>query len=311
MGERDWISRYFKPLAASPGAAALSDDVAALTMADHAMIITADTLIEGVHFLSSDPIESIARKLVRVNVSDILSKGAVPREALLSLGWPRGREEADLAAFAEAFGDELGLWGAQLIGGDTTTSPQGLYLSLTLTGGCGSRGPVRRSGGREGDSLWVTGEIGAACLGFRALQARRTGDPWIPAYRVPRLAPLAVADLVQDHATASMDVSDGLLGDVRTLAAASGLAAELDLGAVPFAGNAPEIEEKLELATWGDDYQVLFAAPPTSAALIASEAAETGIRVTRIGTLTAGSGLAVTLDGAPVNLPETLGFEHG
>lgn len=311
MGERDWISRYFKPLAAAPGAAALSDDVAALTVPDHALIVTADALIEGVHFLSSDPIGSVARKLVRTNVSDILSKGALPQEALLTLGWPKGRDEADLAVFAEALGDELDAWGAQLIGGDTTTSPQGLYLSLTLTGACGPRGPVRRSGGREGDSLWVTGEIGAACRGFRALQARQTGDPWVSAYRVPRLAPLTIAGLVHDHATASMDVSDGLLGDLRTLATASGLGADLDLGAVPFAGGAPDLEEMLALATWGDDYQVLFAAPATSAALIASEAAEAGIRATRIGSLVSGSGLAVTLDGATVNLPETLGFEHG
>ena len=310
MGERDWISKYFKPLAVGPGAAGLSDDVAELTAGGRSLIVTVDALIEKVHFLSTDPIESVARKLVRTNVSDILSKGARPHEALLTIGWPRNRGEAELARFARALGDDLEKCRAQLIGGDTTGSPRDLFLSLTLTGICGPRGPIRRGAARAGDSLWVTGEIGAACRGFRALQAGRSGDPWISAYREPQLAPLSVADLVQDHASASMDVSDGLLGDAGMLAAASGLAVEVDLGAVPFAGGAEGLEDRLDLATWGDDYQVLFAAPATSAAMIAREAAELGIQVTRIGSLGEGTGLTAMLNGAPVNLPETLGFEH-
>ncbi|MCA8905409.1 MAG: thiamine-phosphate kinase, partial [Hyphomonas sp.] len=134
MAERVWIAKYFAPAAVSPGAAGLLDDVAELATGSDARIVTTDALIEAVHFLRSDPPETVARKLVRVNVSDILAKGARPSEALLTLAWPQGRDEAELARFAEALTDELEHWNIQLLGGDTTSSPGGLFLSLTLTG---------------------------------------------------------------------------------------------------------------------------------------------------------------------------------
>ena len=311
MGERDWIARYFAPLVTAPGADALRDDVAELSVAGGRVIATTDALVEGVHFLPSDPIESVARKLVRVNVSDILAKGARPHEALLTLGWPPGRQEAQLARFAGALGEELERWNVRLIGGDTTASPQALFLSLTLTGICGPGGPVRRNGAKAGDVLWVTGEIGAACRGFGALEAGQLADPHIPAYREPSLAPLQATGLLQACATASMDISDGLLGDARMLALASGVAVRVDLAAVPFAGGADGPEDRLKLATWGDDYQILFSAREESSSQIAAWAAELGMKVTKIGTFNTGSGLTAHLDGTAVNLPETLGFEHG
>ena len=311
MGERDWISRYFKPLASAPGADALRDDVAELSVSGGPVVATVDALVEGVHFLPDDPIGTVARKLVRTNVSDILAKGAEPLEALLTLGWPGNRPETELARFAEALGEELGRWGARLVGGDTTASPQGLFLSLTLTGQCGPGGPIRRSGASAGDALWVTGEIGAACLGYRALREERADDPYVEAYRVPQLAPLAITGLLRECATGSMDVSDGLLGDARMLAEASGVSVTVDLDAVPFAGGVSGLEERLALASWGDDYQVLFAAPPSATDRIQAYAKERALKITQIGTFAPGSGLTAMMDGAPVNLPETLGFEHG
>ena len=310
VSERDWISRYFAPLVSAPGAAALRDDVAELS-ASGRMIVTTDALVEGVHFLPDDPIETVARKLVRTNVSDILAKGGRPHEALLTLGWPTGREEDQLARFAAALGEELALWGASLIGGDTTASPQGLFLSLTLTGTCGPEGPVRRSGAKAGDVLWVTGQIGAACRGFRALKVGQMDDPFVGRYREPALAPPGIVDLLRKYATASMDVSDGLLGDARILAAASGAAVSIDLGAVPYAGGADSLDERIALASWGDDYQVLFAAPLSATSQIGVDAAEIGVMAVSIGHFFAGEGLTASLDGKPVNLPETLGFEHG
>ena len=115
VGERDWISRYFAPLATAQGADALRDDVAELSMGDGRLIATVDALVEGVHFFPDDPVESVARKLVRTNVSDIIAKGARPLEALLTLGWPHGRPEEDLARFAGALGTELTDWGARLV----------------------------------------------------------------------------------------------------------------------------------------------------------------------------------------------------
>ncbi|MEZ6000778.1 thiamine-phosphate kinase [Hyphomonas sp.] len=311
MGERDWISRYFKPLATGPGADALRDDVTKLSVAGGPLIATVDALVESVHFFPDDPIETVARKLVRSNVSDVLAKGARPLEALLVLGWPNNRPETELARFAAALGEELAKWGARLVGGDTTSSPQGLFLSLTLTGQCGPEGPIRRSGAKAGDELWVTGEVGAACLGYRALREGRLDDSHITAYREPALAPLEITGLLRNCATGSMDVSDGLLGDARMLAEASGLSVTVDLTAVPFADEVADLEERLALASWGDDYQVLFSAPESASRQIIDYARERSFQVTCIGTFAAGSGLTAIENGAVVNLPETLGFEHG
>lgn len=307
MSEKDWIRRYFAPIARSPGAAGLTDDTAELTPAAGPVIATVDAMVEGVHFFADDPVSTVARKLVRVNVSDILASGALPHEALLTLGWPDTRSEEDLAEFAEALGDELARWGASLIGGDTVTAPGGLFLSLTLTGACLGPHPVRRSGGRAGDEVWVTGEIGAARLGYLWKTAGQGEARWLAALQTPDLPPPAAARLIAAEATAAMDISDGLLGDLAALAAASGLAATLDLGSVPFAGAPASLAARLDLASWGDDYQLLFAAPPESAPAITGS----GLQVARIGRLAAGAGLSVMADGAAVNLPETLAFEHG
>ncbi len=310
MAERDWIQRYFAPLASAPGADGLTDDTALLGIASGAVVITTDTMVEGVHFLAADPIASIARKLVRVNVSDILSSGALPAETLLTLGWPTTRPESELAAFAAAFGEELAAWGIGLIGGDTVASPNALFLSLTLTGTCIGASPVRRGGARVDDDIWVTGEIGGARLGFLA-RGGGMDSPWIAILQAPLLPPLGAAGLLAGHATAAMDISDGLLGDIRSLAQASGAGAEIDLDSVPFAGKPTEIAEKLDLSTWGDDYQLLFTAAPEAREVLLRDALPQGIRISRIGRIRAEEGLAVTSRTGPVNLPETLGFEHG
>ncbi|KJS35860.1 MAG: hypothetical protein VR74_14980 [Hyphomonas sp. BRH_c22] len=312
MAEKDWIARYFAPLAKGQGAAGLRDDVAQLGTTGP-VAITVDAMVEGVHFLASDPIDTVARKLVRANVSDLLASGAEPAEALLTLGWPKARGEAEIAAFSAALGDELSAWGAQLIGGDTVTSPLGLFLSLTLTGRCLADGPVRRTGAKPGDAVWLTGCIGGAARGWEAVSGGDKGvaGGWRDAYRLPDLPPLAAAAFIARHASAAMDVSDGLLIDARSLAAASGVSLEIDLGAVPFAGGADGEAEMLKLATWGDDYQVLFTAPEAASATIAQQASDEGIQLARIGKISDMSGLSLILRGRNVNLPETLGFEHG
>lgn len=310
MSERGWIQRYFAPLADASGAAALTDDTAQLSKASGPVVITTDAMVEGVHFLAGDPAASIARKLVRVNVSDILSSGARPAEALLTLGWPPGRAEAQLSDFAAALGEELKAWNISLIGGDTVSSPGGLLVSLTLTGNCAGEAPVRRGGGHPGDELWVTGELGGARRGFLA-RAKGEASPHLAVLLEPRLPPLAAAELVARNARAAMDISDGLLGDLASLAAASGCGAHAKLDLVPFADGSTSVEEALDLSTWGDDYQLLLAVPPERREGLVNEAQSTGIALTFIGTLTPGAGLDVTYEGDPVNLPETLGFEHG
>jgi len=310
MAEQDWIRRYFAPLAAAPGAARLTDDTAELSPASGPVVITTDAMVESIHFLASDPIGTIARKLVRVNVSDILASGAEPGEALLTLGWPSGRTETELAAFAGALGDELAVWGASLIGGDTVSSPGGLFVSLTLTGRCLGAAPIRRGGAAPGDEIWVTGVIGGPRRGFLARAAGEPG-PWTASLLVPDLPPIAAAGLLVRHATAAMDVSDGLLGDARTLAQASGAGAEIALESVPFADGASNLSEMLDLATWGDDYQLLFTARPESASSLLRDAQASGIPISCIGLIRTEPGLAALAENRPVNLPETVAYQHG
>lgn len=304
MPEFDWISRYFAPLATSEGAAGLRDDVAVLETEGGVFVATVDALVESVHFMPSDPIETIARKLVRVNVSDLIAKGARPREALLTLGWPESRDESELAAFAKALGEELAQWGARLVGGDTARNPGVLFLSLTMTGLCRADGPVRRSGAKAGDDLWVTGEIGAGALGLAAARGEIEDVEMLAHYREPSIPHLGISDIIAKYATASLDVSDGLLADALHLAEASGVLLRLDLDAVPLVRPAHDQEAVLALCTGGDDYQVLFSARPEHRDALAPNAK-------RIGNVAVGQDLKISHAGRRVNLPETLGYEHG
>lgn len=311
--EDDFIRRLIAPLATSYGAGGLEDDVAMLVRAyPHRTIITTDTLVEGVHFLSSDPMDTVARKLVRVNVSDILAKGARPQEALLNLTWRKGADGAE--DFFRGLGEELRSYEIDLIGGDTTTSPQTHVFSLTLTGECIGRGPVGRMGAKAGDDVWVTGTIGDASLGLEKLQKGEAeeSDPLVQAYREPALAGPDGAMMVIRSASASMDVSDGLLVDATRLAAASGVGVEIDLALMPVSREAHaylgtlDVEACLKLASGGDDYQILFTAPETERGSIESDK----LKVTRIGKVLPGSGLKLRHGEINVDVPERLGWSH-
>ena len=312
MSEFDWIARYFAPLAKSRGAAGLTDDVA--TLSGHAQIVTMDAIVESVHFLPDDPIDTVARKLVRVNVSDILAKGGYPDEALLTLGWPNTqpetRDEDALARFAAAFGEELEKWGISLIGGDTVGAPGGLFCALTLTGrAAGARAPVRRSGAQAGDLIWVTGEIGA---GYQGLQEALVGGSSgaVARYRVPHIPGLEIADLIAEHATASMDVSDGLIGDLQKLLAASDCGAHLRLDAVDVFSVDDQLdlslEEVLLKCTGGDDYQCLFTAPEAASKAIKAAWPD----ISTIGRIEAARGLRLSWYDEMVRLPEHSAFSH-
>ncbi|MEM6625179.1 MAG: thiamine-phosphate kinase [Pseudomonadota bacterium] len=324
MNEFDIISKYFTPLAQYAGAADLSDDVAELVIPSGArVVVTTDALVEGVHFLPGDPLDTVARKLLRVNVSDCLAKGAKPLAASLTLAWPATRAERDLAAFAAGLDSDLAHWDVALLGGDTVSTPGPLTLSLTLHGVCGQAGPIRRSGGHAGEDLWVTGSIGDGFLGLRAAQgdlasvsavdcARLSG-----VYRTPAPPELAFAAVVANFASASVDVSDGLIADLQHLAEASGLGATLNLSEMPVSEAAArwlasqdENTGRLLLATGGDDYQTLFSAPPSLAADIVSAAKAAGVAATRIGTLNAKPGVFVLdASGMPLNV-DRAGWAH-
>ena len=311
-GNGDWPSvsaelsfiETLRQFATHPAARGLADDVALLEIGGARLILTHDTLVEGVHFLPSDPPESVAWKLLAVNLSDLAAKGGMPRGVMMSYTL---RDDADWdARFAQGLRTVLAHFDVPLLGGDTVSSPT-RALGLTLIGE--ATGPVpSRSGAHAGDGLFVTGVIGDAGLGLEIAQALRSGpDALLAAYRTPqpqieagaRLAPVV---------TAMMDVSDGLLIDASRLAQASGLCAMIDLDSVPLSGAYVETAgatraDRLSAATAGDDYQLLFTSalplPPLP------------VPVTRIGKMAVGQGLAITDSDGAVPLPERLGWLHG
>jgi thiamine-monophosphate kinase len=310
LDEFDLIRRYFAPLATSAGADGLRDDVAEIALG---IIATKDAIVEGIHFLPDDPLETVAQKLVRVNVSDIIAKGGKPDAALLALVWPKGRPHEQLEGFARGLGKDLARWGAHLAGGDTTATDGPLTLTLTLTGKVGPRGPVRRSGAQAGDDIWVTGTIGDSWLGLQAATgtlgklSAEAHNLLVSRYRVPEPPRLPFADTVAAHATASIDVSDGLAADAGHVAEASGVqliirAADVPLSAVGQSYVDNSRTTLADLLTGGDDYQTLFTAPASARASIAG--------AVRIGEVVAGQGVVI-LDaaGAPMALQRT-GFRH-
>jgi thiamine-monophosphate kinase len=308
MDEAAIIGRL-RQIATSPAARDLLDDVALIGD----LVFTHDSIAEGIHFLPFDPPASVGWKLVAVNLSDLAAKGATPAGALLSLTLSGdGRWEEEFILGLEAACESYGL---PLIGGDTIALPPGAprVLGLTAIGRAGERTPPR-SDGRPDDSLWLVGWVGDAAAGLAQLQAdRRAVGPLVDIYRrpVPLLIP---GQALAAHATAMMDVSDGLLLDTRRLAAASGCVAILDLETVPLSeafrhvrGNT--LSDRLFAATGGDDYALLAALPPDFDPVILCLPA--GTTMTRIGTLAAGKpGIRLFSEGHPINVPETLGYEH-
>ena len=277
-----------------------------------AIVLTHDMLVEGVHYLPDDPPADVAWKLVAVNLSDLAAKGARPMGVLL--GFTLGE-----AAWDKAFADGLGLvlrtFGISLLGGDTVSAPTRV-LGLTAIGQA-ARVPPNRSGAGAGDQLWVSGTIGDAGSGLQLLQ--ELGDAaaidqaaLVERYRNPRPR-LEAGERLVPLVRAMMDVSDGLLIDASRMAEASGCRAEIALETVPLSEAYLNLEgeKRLQAATAGDDYELLFAAAPDQALAILALSEEIGLPFTRIGTFTAGAGLALTEDGASIPLPERLGFEHG
>ena len=240
-GEDALIARYFKPLATDPGAFGLVDDAAILKATGEDLVVKTDAIVEGVHFLPDDPPDTVARKALRVNLSDLASKGATPCGFLLTLAL-RKADDAWLAPFARGLGEDAAHYGCPLLGGDTVSTPGPLMISIAAFGRVPSGRMVHRFGAQPGDRVVVTGTIGDASLGLDILKggaaaAALADDPaardlLVGRYRVPQPRS-ALAQAVRDHASASMDVSDGLAGDLAKLCAASGVSAVIDAPGIP------------------------------------------------------------------------------
>ncbi|MGZ5862779.1 MAG: thiamine-phosphate kinase [Methyloceanibacter sp.] len=325
LGEFDIIARYFAPLATEAPALALGDDAAVLPVfPGEELVVTCDTLVEGVHFLPDDPPASIGHKVLAVNLSDLAAKGAEPYAYLLALSLREATPEW-LEGFARGLGALQRTAGIALIGGDTSGTPGPITLSVTALGRVPQGKAVLRSGARGGDRIYVSGSIGAAHLGLRLRQAPRLAKAWVLApaeaaalierYQRPeprcRLAPL-----LRRYGHAAIDVSDGLVGDIEKLCTASKVAAVIQADRVPHAAAvdkalAREPQLLHELITAGDDYEIVAVVPEARAVAFEAAALEQEVRVTAIGKIVVGNPEVAVLDGEgrPLKLPHK-GYAH-
>ena len=298
LSEDSLIARHFAPLA-GPGGLHLQDDAALLTPpAGCDLILTKDALVAGVHFFADDPPADIARKALRVNLSDLAAKGAEPLGFLIALALPPAWRDDWLADFAKGLKADIEVYRFALLGGDTVFTPGPLMVSVTAIGACARGRMVRRTGVEPGDDLFVTGTIGDAALGLRV----RQGLLALPdaahrahlrdRYLVPQPRS-ALAAALQRLAHAGMDVSDGFVGDLTKMLRVSGCGATIDLDALPLSAAARvaiSADDALfeTAATGGDDYELLVAAPPAARAALVTAASEAGIALTLVGAAHAG-----------------------
>ena len=303
MVERDFIAAHLAPLATSAAARGLADDAAVWAPPlGRDLVFTHDVLACGVHYLPDDPASDVAWKLLAVNLSDLAAMGATPAGVLLGLGMSAAEDDRWREDFTAGLGRALAAFGVALWGGDTVTGLDRAVLGLTAIGHVAPGRALGRGGARIGDDIWVSGVIGEA---GRGLAVAKTEAPFDKALinRFRRPTPrLALGAALAGVASACIDVSDGLLIDADRVARASGVRLAIALDSVPVSGAA------LAAVTAGDDYELLFTAP--SDAGVAARAAVAKTPVTRIGTVTAGHGVAaLTADGRDVT-PNRLGWEH-
>lgn len=301
-GEDRLIDRFFRPLAADPRALTLIDDVAVMTPPTGCeLALKTDAIVAGIHFLPDDPADTVARKALRVNLSDLAAKGAVPSGYLLTLALPAGVSDAWLTEFARGLAEDGAAFGCPLLGGDTVRSPGPVMVSIAMIGTAPIGTMVRRTGARAGDRVFVSGTIGDAWLGLAVLQDRSrwgfdagTQGHVVGRYRVPQPR-TALAQAIRTCASASMDVSDGLAGDLAKLCRASGVGAMIEAGRVPLSSAAQAVvgAEPALLATLlsaGDDYEILCTVRADQVATFLASAGEAGVPVSEIGRVTEEAG---------------------
>lgn len=325
-GEDALIARFFAPLARHPGALALTDDAAVITPpAGRDLVLTKDALVAGVHFFADDPPDAIARKALRVNLSDLAAKGAEPLGFLLAIALHDGWTADWLAAFARGLNDDSQAYGIALLGGDTVRAAGPLVVSVTAFGSVPKGGMVRRAGAKPGDWVVVSGTIGDAALGLR-LRQTPNAPPFAALsaedratladrYLLPRPRN-ALAGAVCAYASAAMDVSDGLAGDLAKLCKVSGVSARVETALLPLSKAATKALDRapdlmVPILTGGDDYEILATVPPDRLDPFIEAAKRAGVPVAAIGEITeAGAPLVIYgTDGAPIHLAQA-SFSH-
>lgn len=314
--EFDLIRRHFtRP--ARHTELAVGDDAALLApRPGMRLAVSTDMLVAGTHFFADTDPEGLGWKTLAVNVSDLAAMGAEPRWAFLALALPRA-DEAWIAAFARGFFACADAFGVDLAGGDTTRGP--LTLSVTIAGEVPAGAAITRGGARAGDELWISGQPGRAALGLAALRGEAELDaPQRTEFVDALLRPqprVALGLALRGLASAMLDVSDGLLGDLRHILECSAAGAIVETAALPLAAltasGADTALCRRCLLAGGDDYELLFAAPPRHRSEIESLSARFGLALHRIGHLTAERSVLLLreADGG-LAAPPAYGYDH-
>jgi thiamine-monophosphate kinase len=315
--ELEAIARYFRPLATAPGALSLFDDAAILRqLVGEDLVLSADMLVEGIHFFANDPPDLVAAKALRVNLSDLAAKGAEPLHYLLSLALRSDWTESWLSGFAEGLRREQQQFRITLAGGDTVRASGGTTIGITAIGRQPSGQFVHRSGAKPGDLVVVSGTIGDAALGLLVRQGRialprEDSEYLVNRYLLPHPR-VSLAAALRRYASAALDVSDGLVGDFAKLCMASGVTGEIARPAIPLSPAARNAVATYEQAyatalTGGDDYEILATVAEGEADAFANAASAAGVSISFIGRIVAGEGAPEILDegGQPLVFGET------
>jgi thiamine-monophosphate kinase len=326
-GEFELIAGLFAPLARGfPGACGLEDDVAYLALTDglvqagEELVLKTDALIAGVHFLEDDPGDLVGRKLLRVNLSDLAAKGAPPIVYMLAAMLPASLEYGWLQRFAQGLEADQNEFAIVLAGGDTDATPGPLTLSLSVIGAIPAGQRLLRSAAKVGDAVFVSGTIGDGALGVAAILGQLTDVPPGDAdfladrYRLPRPR-LELGRHLRGLVHATMDISDGLVGDLQHICDASQVGGTIEIGRLPLSDAARAVITKAP--TWietviggGDDYELLFTAPPSHQEALTSLGRNIGVAITRIGSIDGSKGVRVLgTDGQEI-VPRKIGYRH-
>ena len=306
MSEYSLITRYFVPLAEHfSGSLFLSDDAAILDVpAGQQLVITKDSISEGVHFIGNEAPALIAKKLLRTNLSDLAAMGATPYCYFLSIALPTPLDESYIQAFASGLADDQKTFLIHLAGGDTITTKSAATFSITAHGLVPHGKALRRNGAKVGDIIYVSGTLGDAALGLQQLKTGGTDQYLINRYQLPQPR-VSLGESLRDIATSCIDISDGLLADMNHICKASNVGADIHQTHLPLSAAAHKQVEK-DAANWayiyagGDDYELLFTLP---------EGTKAPQYCTAIGRITQGHRVRLLDDETEIT-PERLGYSH-
>ena len=314
MDEAGIITRYFLRETDPSLREGIGDDAAVIELSSSQLVVTTDSLVSGVHFESDRDADAIGHKALAVNLSDMAAMGATPHWALLALTLPSAND-AWLSAFAAGFFRLAERYQVDLIGGDTTLGP--LTITLSLLGACVGGRYLSRRGARVGDGIYVTGRVAdVALLALHAEQLHHYPEAYDDSQRRTMYpeARVRAGEILTHYASAAIDVSDGILKDLNQLLTASAVGAELRIDDIPVAPLVdelcPTIETRLEVLSYGDDYELLFIMQDDRLDDLTRELAALNTAVTRIGIVRQENDLCCTWQGKKIDLPRSLGYDH-